>query len=176
MVGKKSAPKASNQTPEEKGASDLAKNFESDYAKKSQISAVIEKELEVFDSLVKSGQIDAAVRHGEGTLKALNSAFGADAVGVEEAERLGGFLGKIQDAMEAWKNDRQGSGFIQPAIKKQSERAPCRRSGQDSLQRSKAAREGGIGGLEKMDTAPLSVDDMSDEQVDAELRKKGLIK
>lgn len=173
---KKTAPKpVSSQTPADKGASDLAKNFEGDYAKKSQIAAVIEKEVEMFDSLVKSGQVDAAVRHGEGTLKALNSAFGADAVGVEEADRLGGFL---QQFKMPWKPGKMVGRDLDLFSQQLRNKANVlRKSSQDSLQRSKALRESGIGGLESVDSPPLTdVDKMSDEQVDAELRKKGLIK
>jgi len=163
--------------PEDKASADVAKNFEMDYAKKSQIASVIERELETFDRLAKSGDIDAAVRHGEGTLKALNSAFGADAVGKEESERLGGFLKRFKMPWEP------GSTFnydLDRFSKQLRDKADVlKRSASDSLQRSKAARSGGLEALGSIKSAPMSpsdVDQMSDEEVDAELKKRGLIR
>ena len=161
---------------ESKSVGDLAKNFESDYAKKSQIASVIEKEVEKFDELVRSGNIDAAVRHGEGTLKALNSAFGADAVGVEEADRLGGFLQRFK---APWKPGRMIGYDLDLFSKQLKDKAEVLRgAANDNLNRAKAVRSGGIEELQKFDKKPpqKSVDEMSDREVDEALRSLGIIK
>jgi len=119
----------------------LAKSFETDYAKKAQISQVIDREVAIFDQKVNAGDVEGAVRHGEGMLKALNSAFGADAVGTEEAKRLGGFLQRFKapwtpGSMTNYDLDK----FSQQVHDKSS---ALKSAGQDSLQRAKSFRSGG---------------------------------
>jgi hypothetical protein len=53
---------------------------------------VLDAELKKFNEKVRAGDEDAALAVGQGLLKQLNSLQGSDAVGAEEAKRLGSFL------------------------------------------------------------------------------------
>ncbi len=144
----KPGPKAyiSQESPSDKQKnkdnSSLAKQFESDYAKKTQISSVIQREVEIFDKLVKAGQIDQAVVHGNASLKALNSAFGADAVGVEEVKRLGSFLQQFKGPFEP------GSMFHRDldkfSIQLKEKAKVLSNAANDSILQAKNIRENGL--------------------------------
>lgn len=129
-----------------KSVADVAKNFEADYAKKTQISNVMDRELEKFKKLMDEGRTDEAVRHGEGMLKALNSAFGADAVGTEEAKRLGGFLQAFKAPWEPGSMvGRDLDLFYNQVLEKSS---AIRGAATDSLTEAKKIRGGGFEALD----------------------------
>lgn len=132
----------------DKASGKVAESFESDYAKKTQIASVIDAELEKFDAYIEAGDEDAAVRQGEGMLKALNSAFGADAVGTEEAKRLGGFLQKFKAPWEPGSMMSRDLDLFSQQVRAKGE--ALRQAAADSLSRAKKARSEGMDGLSNM--------------------------
>jgi hypothetical protein len=136
---------AGASAPGGKAAADVAKSFETDYAKKTQITAVIDRELEQFKKFMDAGKVDEAARHGEGMLKALNSAFGADAVGVEEADRLGGYLKPLKAPWEPGSMVGRDLDLFYEQVKAKSD--ALKAAAGDSLQRAETTRSGGIQAL-----------------------------
>lgn len=61
-------------------------------AKRASVSNLMQAGLERFRAAKASGDEDAAVKEGEGMYKLLNSPENPDAVGTEEAKRIGSFL------------------------------------------------------------------------------------
>lgn len=137
----------------DKPSGKIAENFEGDYAKKTQIASVIDAELEKFNALVAAGDEDGAAKQGKGMLKALNSAFGADAVGAQEAESLGGFLDPIK---KPW---AEGSMFSRDLdkfaeqVKNKSD--VLKKAARDSYARAQKARSEGMAGLGGMDAESM---------------------
>jgi hypothetical protein len=129
----------------DKASGKIAESFESDYAKKTQIASVIDAELDKFNSYVEAGDEDAAVRQGEGMLKALNSAFGPDAVGVEESKTLGGFLKKFKEPWAPGSTFGRDLDMFSQQVKGKSE--ALKQAAGDSLARAKRARSQGMDGL-----------------------------
>lgn len=70
----------------------LVKDLRNGQAKKMLIGNQIESDIENFRKAMRSGREDDAVALGRKMLKVMNSTEGADAIGSEEAKRLGGFL------------------------------------------------------------------------------------
>ena len=83
-----SSKKALEQLPIENKV--LVEKLSDDSAKKQAIANEIEKTITIFDDPKISE--DQKIVAGQSLLKVLNSTQGADAVGVEEAQRLGGLL------------------------------------------------------------------------------------
>ena len=126
----------------------IAKNFESDYAKKTQIGQMLDREVAEFDRLVAAGNKDGAVRHGEGMLKAVNAAFGADAVGVQEAETLGGFLQAFKMPWKPGSTFGRDLDMFSQQVKDKS--SAIKNAANDSLRRSQELRRG------KLEAGPSS--------------------
>ncbi len=70
-------------------AADSSKNYRQSADKADQISTYLEEQLKLFDG---QGDDKARIVQGRGMLKGMNSVFGPDAIGKDEASRLGGAL------------------------------------------------------------------------------------
>lgn len=189
IVGKK----AGAEAPEHKAAGAVAANFEGDYAKKTQIVSVIDRELQKFEEFVKNGDTDGAARHGQGMLKALNSAFGADAVGKDEADRLGGYLKPFKAPWEPGSMMHRDLDLFAEQVRAKAD--ALRGAAADSLAQAERIREGGLkaaGGGQSPDVSPKQTQAPGDafaaptgtsedpsaalEKAREEMRKRGLLK
>ncbi len=147
------------------------KNLSDAAGKADQIANYLETQLQIYDS--KKDPKEKIIL-GRGLLKGLNSAFGPDAIGVDEAKRLGGDLEYTFDlAGKGLDPSPNIASFRQKIVDQiQAQRAASTMNRQTSKGTRPASAPANVGGAPP--TPQKSVDEMTDEEVDAAFRARGL--
>ncbi len=149
-------------------------DINSNVVKQEMIADTLTAELAKYQQLLSEGKKDQARKHGEGMLKGINSQFGPDAIGTQEADRIGGFLQPLKSPFAA------GSTFkvdydmfadqVQAKIESIRAAAAMQQKKADGLRAKDAASGFGTGG----GGGGANVDEMTEEEIEAAGRERGL--
>lgn len=151
-VGKGFKPKTgtatTKETLESKTQADLVRQFSKDYASKSSYASSLENNLAILKKYMDRGDDGAALNHARTMLKDLNSSSNPDAIGAEEANRLGQYLATVQ---APWEDGSMfGADLDRFYQQVQGKSKSMRGSAQEAFNTAKIIREKGLNGLDEL--------------------------
>lgn len=164
-TGKVELPAGSKNKDDNKAS----KDWIAEAAKADKMANYLETQLKIYDAKPNDQE---KIVFGRSMLKALNSAFGPDAIGVDEAKRLGGNLDFGFDFAGKGVDPRPNTGLFRKQIEDQIKT----QRGTAEMHRRMASGEKASSNTTPPPGAKKSVDEMSEEEVDAELKRRGLVK